>query len=634
MCGFLACMYQHPLYKVDDIVYEKMSNAIKHRGPDQKGHYKDEDVSLLFRRLSIIDLKHGSQPLSYENERYWIVFNGEIYNFNDLRASLVKKGHYLKTESDTEVILALYSEVKEKVVEELRGMFSFVIWDKVDKVMFGARDPFGIKPLYFTQTEDYILFASEKKSLQYHGEHEKERMDHQALQHYLSFQYVPEPYTMSRKIQKIKPGHYFIKTKEENLETYPYYKIDFSPRKGKEDILIRQVREEIINSVKVHVTSDVPIGSFLSGGIDSTIIASVAKDFVPNLQTFSVGFEQAEYSELSVAKETAYQLGTSHHSKIITANEFFKELPKIVWHLDDPLADPACIPLYFVSKEARRYVKVALSGEGADELFGGYNIYKEPNALRVFSYLPSNFKTMLLKLSAILPEGVKGKNFIERGCTSMEERYIGNAKIFEEEEKKSLLLQNSQGNTYTSITGPLYKLSRELDSVTRMQYIDMQTWLPGDILLKADKMSMANSLELRVPFLDKHVFNVASKLPSEYKIRGGTTKWILRKSFEGIIPEHVLNRRKLGFPVPIRLWLQNEWYDWARNLIYESETEHLFKKFVILDLLNEHAKGKKDHSRKIWAILLFMIWHQVYIENKYSFGESTETTSKKEYSLQ
>ncbi|MBM6618918.1 asparagine synthase (glutamine-hydrolyzing) [Bacillus suaedaesalsae] len=634
MCGFIACMYQHPLYKKDPSIYKEMSNAIQHRGPDQEGVYEDEYVNLFFRRLSIVDLEHGSQPMSYENERYWIVFNGEIYNFSELRATLIDKGHIFKTTSDTEVILALYSEVKEKAVQQLRGMFSFVIYDKVEKELFGARDPFGIKPLYYLQSDEFIVFSSEKKSLLYHQEQGEEQINTQSVQHYLSFQYVPEPFTMITNIHKVPAGHYFKKTLDDNLKMNCYYQVTFKPRRDNEDVVIKQVREEVIHSVKAHIMGDVQVGSFLSGGIDSTIIASIAKDYVPNFQTFSVGFEQHEYSELSIAKETAYQLGVPNHSKVISADEFLKELPKIVWHLDDPLADPACIPLYFVSKEARKHVTVALSGEGADELFGGYNIYKEPQSLELFSFIPNHVKMNLLKLARILPEGMKGKNFIERGCISIEERYIGNAKIFLEDEKKRILVEGMHDQTYRCITSPFYKKSLHLDPVTRMQDIDMQTWLKGDILLKADKMSMANSLELRVPFLDKHVFEVASRLPSEYKIREGTTKWVLRKAFEGTVPQHVLNRRKLGFPVPIRVWLRNEWYDWARSLVFESETEHIFNKSYVLDLLDEHASQKKDHSRKIWTVLQFMMWHQVFIEGTYNFNENHETKKKREFSFQ
>lgn len=370
--------------------------------------------------------------------------------------------------------------------------------------------------------------------------------------------------------------------------------------------------------------SDVPVGSFLSGGIDSTIIASIAKEFHPSIKTFSVGFDHNGFSEIDVAKESAEKLGLENISYVISPEEYMEELPKIMWHLDDPLADPACVPLYFVAREARKHVTVVLSGEGADELFGGYNIYREPQSLQIFDRIPQALKSILLQLSRILPDGVKGKSFIERGCTPLEERFIGNAKMFTEKEKQHLMAQYNDKLHYTDITKPLYKESMGYGPVEQMQYIDIHTWMRGDILLKADKMTMAHSLELRVPFLDKEVFKVASNIPSAVKTSNGTTKYILRKAAETIIPAHVLNRKKLGFPVPIRHWLKNEMHDWAVQIIHESNTEQFIKKDYVLNLLEEHCQGKADHSRKIWTVLVFMIWYKVYVEKEYDFEKAGE----------
>lgn len=438
-----------------------------------------------------------------------------------------------------------------------------------------------------------------------------------ALQHYFTYQYGPEPETLTNDINKIEPGHYFIKEIGKEIEVYRYWKPYFNASDNKKEEHIRAIRDVLYDSVKVHMRSDVPVGAFLSGGIDSSIIASIAKEINPNLLTFSVGFEHRGFSEIDVAKETAEKLGVKNYSVLVTPQEFMNEFPKIMWHMDDPLADPAAVPLYFVAKEARKHVTVVLSGEGSDELFGGYNIYREPNSLKMFSYIPTSGRTVLKALSGALKEGFKGKSFLERGCTPIEERYYGNAKIFREEEKIKLIKSYNESVNYKDVTKALYNEIKDYDDVSKMQYIDMYTWLRGDILLKADKMSTAHSLELRVPFLDKEVFDVASKIPTELKIANRTTKTILREAVRGIVPDHVLDRKKLGFPVPIRHWLKDEMYDWALNIIKESKTEHLIDKKYVLNLLEAHRTDKGDHSRKIWTVLTFMVWHQIYIEHTY-----------------
>ncbi|MDT8859809.1 asparagine synthase (glutamine-hydrolyzing) [Alkalihalobacillus sp. MEB130] len=613
MCGFVACIFDEP-QKNDDKIKE-MNRLIPHRGPDQEGYMSGEHVQLAFSRLSIIDLEGGYQPLSYMNGRYWIVFNGEIYNYVELKQDLQAKGKLFKTDSDTEVILALYSEVGARVVDYLRGMFAFVIWDNHEKEAFAARDHFGIKPLFYKEENNKIVFASEKKSLQV--DEEMNEINEQGLQHYLSFQYVPEPFSMTSGIYKLEPGYSLRKEIGKKSKMTPYFKPSFHPINQSEEEWIKQIRETLYDSVAKHLRSDVPVGAFLSGGIDSTIIASIAKEMKPDLETFSVGFEQEGYSELDVAKESADKLNIKNSAKIISADEYWGELPKIMWHMDDPLADPACVPLYFVAQEASKRVKVVLSGEGADELFGGYNIYREPQSLACFDYVPSVFKQHLRKLAMILPEGVKGKSFLERGTTPLEERYIGNAKMFSEFEKKQILTTYNEEYTNELITKNIYERSNEQHAVNRMQHLDMCTWLRGDILVKADKMTMAHSLELRVPFLDKEVFELASHIPPEWKTTNGTTKFILRKAFEGIVPDHVFMRRKLGFPVPLRHWLKNEWYDLVKQVIEDSETEAFIDKGYVTKLLEEHCLNKADRSRKIWTVLAFMIWHQVYIEKKY-----------------
>lgn len=620
MCGYVGCMYNtvRDYSECEIKQFENMTKLLYHRGPNAEGYFRDEHIQFGFRRLSIIDLDGGHQPLTYENERYVLMFNGEIYNYIELREMLQEQGASFATQSDTEVIVALYAQVKEECVNYFRGMYTFVIWDRQEKKLFGARDHFGIKPLYITEEGGATFFASEKKSIMYAMQ--DKGVNPTSLQHYFTYQYAPEPNTLTTDIHKIEPGHYFVKEVGKEMEIHRYWKPYFNASNATKEEHIQAIRDVLYDSVKIHMRSDVPVGSFLSGGIDSSIIASIAKEMNPNLLTFSVGFEHRGFSEVDVAKETAEKLGLKNYSVTVTAEEFMNEFPKIMWHMDDPLADPATVPLYFVAKEARKHVTVVLSGEGSDELFGGYNIYREPNSLKMFSYIPAPGKRVLKSLSGALKEGFKGKSFLERGCTPIEDRYYGNAKIFREEEKMEFMKYYNENIKYTDITKSLYTESKDYDDVSKMQYIDMFTWLRGDILLKADKMSTAHSLELRVPFLDKEVFRVASNIPTELKIANGTTKAILREAVRGIVPDHVLDRKKLGFPVPIRHWLKDEMYEWAVNIIKESKTEHVIDKNYVLNLLESHCADKGDYSRKIWTVLAFMVWHQVYVEHKYDTG--------------
>ncbi|MBC2104534.1 asparagine synthase (glutamine-hydrolyzing) [Listeria booriae] len=621
MCGFIGCVHDRiaEITGEQKETFKQMNDMITHRGPDDEGFFTDEHVQFGFRRLSIIDVENGHQPLTYENERYWIIFNGEVYNYVELRENLIKEGMTFETSSDTEVIIATYAKYKEKTAEQLRGMFGFVIWDKEEQTVYGARDPFGIKPFFYAEEDGKLYMGSEKKSILHALKSTK--LDEVSLQNYMTFQFVPEPDSLTQGVKRLEPGHYFTKKIGREMQISRYWKAQFQPVSKSEDTFIKEIRDVMYDSVKMHMRSDVPVGSFLSGGIDSSIIAAIAKEYHPAIKTFSVGFERDGFSEVDVAKETAEKLGVENISYIITPQEYMDELPKIVWHMDDPLADPAAIPLYFLSREARKHVTVALSGEGADELFGGYNIYNEPNSLSMFNKMPGALKSMLRGVANVMPEGMRGKSFLERGTTPMEERYIGNAKMFTEAEKKILLPKYQSGHDYTKITDPLYAETVGYNPVERMQYIDIHTWMRGDILLKADRMTMANSLEVRVPFLDKEVFRVAKDIPASMKTTNGTTKYVLRKAAESFVPDHVLNRRKLGFPVPIRHWLKDEMNQWVKDLIRDSGTDHLINKKYVLQLLEDHCAGKHDYSRKIWTVVIFMIWYDVYVDNKYDFGK-------------
>ncbi|SER99407.1 asparagine synthase (glutamine-hydrolysing) [Gracilibacillus ureilyticus] len=631
MCGFVGIIKsENKKWQEENVKqFEERNAAIYHRGPDDEGYYEDDNVLFGFRRLSIIDIESGHQPFTYNDENYWMVFNGEVYNYIELRDELITKGYQFTTDSDTEVILAMFQEFGTEAFRQLRGMFSILIWDKQEQTVFGARDPFGIKPLFYKESDEGIYFASEKKSLLADI---GETVDLEALQHYLSFQYVPEPYTMNQNIKKVEPGHFFVKRLNEKITFHRYFHAVFQPVQQEKQALIKKIQDVMYDSVNVHMRSDVPVGSFLSGGIDSSLIVAIAKDFHPNIKTFSVGFEQEGFSEVDVAKETAEKLGVDNYSYIISPEEYVAKLPKIIWHLDDPLADPACVPLYFVAREAKKHVTVVLSGEGSDELFGGYNIYREPESLKMFQSIPAPAKELLAKVAQVLPEGVKGKSFLERGTTPLKDRYIGNAKMFEEKEKKTLLKTHNSQLSYQQITAPYFQQVQNDHLVNQMQYVDIHTWMRGDILLKADKMTMAHSLELRVPFLDKEVFRIASEIPVDMKIAEGTTKHILRLASRGIVPDHVLDRKKLGFPVPIRHWLKNELNGWARQLISESQTDHLLNKQVITQLLEDHCQGKADNSRKLWTVFMFMLWHQIYMENKFDI-EKLKNEDKTESKL-
>lgn len=620
MCGFVGCIHGNESEN-REIDYEKvikeMNSVIVHRGPDDEGFFFDDQISFGFRRLSIIDVEKGHQPLSYENERYWIIFNGEVYNYIELRNELIADGLSFDTDSDTEVIIATYAKYKEKTAERLRGMFAFVIWDKEEKSVYGARDHFGIKPFHYAEEDGQLYVASEKKSI--YQIMKKKEINSVALQNYMTFQFVPDPDTLTTNIHRLAPGHYFTKKLNEEMKITRYWEATFAPVQKSEDEFAKAIKDVLYDSVEKHMRSDVTVGSFLSGGVDSSIVVAIAREFNPDIKTISVGFEREGFSEIDVAKETASRLNVENISEVITAQQFMDEFPRFVWHMDDPLADPAAVPQFFLSEIARKHVKVALSGEGADEVFGGYTIYNEPNSLKKIDSLPNGLKKGLNHLSKIMPEGMRGKSFLQRGTTPMEQRYVGNAKIFEEAEKQKLLVNYLPNHPYQDVTKPYYDRSKGYDPIDRMQYIDIHTWLNGDLLLNADRTTMAASLELRTPFLDKEVFRVARELPSDLRIANGTTKYILRKAAESFVPDNVLYRKKLGFPVPIRHWLKDEMNSWVKGIIQESQTDHLINKGYVLNLLDEHCAGKFDHSRKIWTVITFMVWYKLYVETGEQF---------------
>ncbi|NHA69010.1 asparagine synthase (glutamine-hydrolyzing) [Phycicoccus flavus] len=589
---------------------------MRHRGPDDDGVWSDDDAVLGFRRLSIIDIEGSHQPLPYADDRYRIVFNGEIYNYLEVRQRLTEEfGATFSTDGDTETIVAGYHHLGPAVVSQLRGMFAFVIWDTQERVAFGARDPFGIKPLFTTTDERGTFFSSEKKVLLDLAP-QRRTVDTRALQHYLELQYVPEPATLHEGVERVESGTSFTLRPGGPLRTERYFRPDFRPRRSADpDALYRRIAEALEDSVAKHMRADVTVGSFLSGGIDSTAIAALAKRHNPDLLTFTTGFEREGYSEIDVAAESAAAIGVEHVTKVVTPREMMDVLPLIVWYLDDPVADPALVPLYFIAREARKHVKVVLSGEGADELFGGYTIYHEAISLAPFDKVPGPVRRGLGRASRVIPEGVRGKDLLRRGSKTLEQRYYGNARIFRPDEM-GFLRSFDPAVGHADVTAEHYAATTHLDGPTRMQYVDLFTWLRGDILVKADKMTMANSLELRVPFLDTVVLEAAAGLAVEEKLTRGTTKFALRRAMELIVPPHVLNRPKLGFPVPIRHWLKDEMYDWARAIVLESGADDLVDRQAVLRMIDEHRAGPHDLSRKIWTVLVVLLWHGIFVEDR------------------
>lgn len=602
MCGFVGFCDDSKNKKK---IIRDMADIIKHRGPDSDGYYVDNNIALGFRRLSIIDLDKGSQPIFNEDKDKVIVFNGEIYNYKEIREELKSKGHKFSTNTDTEVILHGYEEYKEDILNKLRGMFAFVIYDIKEKSLFGARDFYGIKPFYYYYDNENFLFGSEIKSFLGNPNFKKE-LNKDMLSQYLTFQCSIGEDTFFKNTYKLLPGHYFI-YKDKELEIKKYYEVKLEPNDDKSlDEWVSGIREVIDNSVLAHKVSDVEVGSFLSSGVDSSLIAKLSSVD----KTFTVGYDNKKYSEIDYAKEFSDKINVSNVSKKISKEEYFKEFSNVQYYMDEPLADASAVMLYFLSKTASKHVKVCLSGEGADEIFGGYNIYHEPYSVSWYNKIPYFIRKCIGIL--VYPfRNYTGFNFLYRRSKKIEDRYIGNAFIFEPNDAKKIVNFNYGNKTYKDFTKPYYDKVSDLDVVTKMQYIDFNFWLIYDILLKADKMSMANSLEVRVPYLDREVIEYASKLPSKYKIVGNETKYAFRKVAKEELADKVADKKKLGFPVPIREWLkEDDVYQEVKNMFLESG--YFFKPKKIIKLLDDHKAGKRDNSRKIWTIYTFLVWYQEY----------------------
>ena len=603
ICGFTGELENR------EAVLQRMTEVITHRGPDSDGYYTDDYISMGFRRLSIIDLDTGDQPITNEDGNLVLTFNGEIYNYKELRKELEAQGHTFATNADSEVLVHGFEEWGEDMLPMLRGMFAFAIYNKDNKSIFLARDYFGIKPLHYTMIDDDLCYASEIKSILEHPNFVKVFND-KALDSYLSFQYCPQPMTFFKDVYCLMPGH-FMWFKDGMIETQKYFEAKFKPDNNmSEDEAVAKIEQVFEDSINAHKIADVPVGCFLSSGVDSSYVST----YFEGQKTFTVGFDFGEkYNEISWAQELSEKIGVEHHSKLISSEEFWAAVPKVQYHMDQPLADPSCVALYFVAKLASEHVKVVLSGEGADELFGGYTCYNDPRVFKLYQkVVPYFMRRAIGWVCSKLPD-IKGRDFLLRAVHPLEKRYIGNAYMYDEKQKKAILKDPSIATDPTRQIRRLYTRARRYDDETKMQYVDINTWLIGDILLKADRMSMANSLELRVPFLDKEVYEVASKLPTPLRVNKFNTKYAMRKAAARRLPEEVAEKPKLGFPVPTRVWLRDEHYYNVVKAMFTSPTaQKFFNTDILLEYLDEHFEEKEDNSRRIWTIYVFLVWYQIY----------------------
>jgi len=598
---------------------------IAHRGPDDQGFFTDPDLALGFRRLAVIDPSPaGRQPMQSADGRYVMVFDGEIYNYVELAQRLAARGVQLRGRSVAEVLLETYAWLGKDVVRQLRGMYAFAIWDKRDRELFCARDPFGIKPFFYALTTGghrprsgpQLRFASERKALADSGE--VTAIDPDALRRYLSFQYVPAPATLVPPARSLAPGHVLIARPGGRVDVFRYWRPELRPARSPSSSSPEKILAAMRDSVAVHLRSDAPVGAFLSGGVDSATLCALAAEITPGLLTFTVGFEREGYNEIDDAMATATALGVKSIPYLISPEEFVAALPRIIWHLDDPMADAAAVPLWFAAREARKYVKVVLSGEGADELFGGYGVYYQPGMVRAGKALPSWGRATISRVASEMPAGAKGKGLLNRTSTPLRRRYIGNAYVYQTDQAR-LLVRRGNGSEF-DVTDPVYRQAAEagLDDVATMQLVDVNTWLPGDILVKADRMAMAHGLELRTPFLDREVLAVAARLARVEKTAAGTTKFALREAINDLLPQAAAERPKLGFPVPLGHWLSGDMYGFAEQVVRTAQTGQWLNQSVAIDIVRRFRAGDPTVTwRQVWLLVVFSLWHQIYVERVY-----------------
>ena len=608
MCGIVGFVSKEKSKKQTLV---KMMDRIAHRGPDGYGTYIHKDVALGHRRLSIIDLENGKQPMHSSDDKYIIVFNGEIYNYKELKKELEVKGYKFNTVSDTEVLLNMYIDCGEKMLSRLRGMFTFVIYDTVNDRLFGARDHFGIKPFYYYKTDEVFMFASEIKAFLDHPLFKKE-FNESVLPLYLSFNYSPTEDTFFKNVKKLEPGRFFT-YKNGDLQINRYFKLTFDEKDTPYEKLVDKIDKGMKDTVEKHMISDVEVGSFLSSGVDSSYIVSLAK---PN-KTYTVGYDIPKYSEINYAKDLADKLGINNTIHMITKEEYFESIPKIIYHMDEPLADPAAIALYFVAKLASKDVKVVLSGEGADEFFGGYNYYREEVDMSFYNKIPYFIRKPISMFFSLFPEH-RGINFLVRRGQKLEDNYIGVTKVFSEKERKKILLNKNDIIKNKDVTAHVYKEQEGQSNVIKMQAIDINFWLIKDILQKADKMTMASSIEGRVPFTDIELFKIARELPFSAKVTKENTKVALRDAAKRYIPTEAYSKKKLGFPVPLAVWMQDEKiYKMIKKEFNSKISKKYFDNKRIIKLLDDQYTGKKNNYKKVWTIYCFLVWYKDFFEGVY-----------------
>ena len=604
MCGIAGIITKEKNKKE---IVKKMSDRIAHRGPDGEGYYIDNYIALAHRRLSIIDLNTGDQPIYNEDKNLVVIFNGEIYNYLELKKELKELGHQFTTKSDTEVLVHGYEAWGIDLPKHLRGMFAFAIYDKKDKSLYLARDNFGIKPLYYYHNKEDFMFASEIKAFLDVPAFNKE-FNENILETYLEFSFVPTEETFFKNVYRLDAGHALL-FKDNKIEKFRYYKLDFKEENKDYDEIVTQISKTMEDSVEKHLISDVEVGSFLSSGIDSSYIVSLAK---PN-KTYTVGYDISKYNEIDYAKDLANKLNINNTSKKITKEEYIDNLEKIIYHLDEPTSDPAAISLYFVAQLASKDVKVVLSGEGADEFFGGYNYYREEVDYSFYNKIPYFIRHAVGKVASLFPE-VRGFNFLVRRGEKLENSYIGVNRNFSKK-MANKILNNHYKLQAIDVTKKVYEEFKNYSNIDKMQAIDINFWLMKDILLKADRMTMASSIEGRVPFIDKEVFKLASSLPFDYKVTKDNTKVALRDAAKGVIPTEAYKKKKLGFPVPIREWMKEEdLYNKIKDTFNNDTSKRFFNNKLLIKLLDDHKNNKHDNYRKIWNIYCFLTWYKVFFE--------------------
>ena len=611
MCGFAGYIHNYGTFDKEEVIH-KMADRIKHRGPDDAHYYIDDGIALGFRRLSIIDLEGGRQPILNEDGSLVLLFNGEIYNYQELREELIKAGHVFTTKTDSETILHGYEEYGKKILDRLRGMFAFIIWNKNTKELFGARDIFGIKPFYYYKKGKEFMFGSEIKSFLSHPNFEK-KLDEDMIPLYLSYEYSPDERTIFKNVFKL-PGAHCFTYKNGELKVERYYKIEYKIEDDKSlEYWEDAITKEFTESVSMHQIADVEVGCFLSSGVDSSYVVKEISKGTKKVKTFSVGYEEEKYSELPYAQDFSNVIGVPNIANKVSADEFFDAVPEIQYYMDEPLPNPSEIPLYFLAKNARRYVKVVLSGEGADELFGGYPMYLAGGHFDRYSHkVPRPVRKVLGTVAKHCPN-FKGKNFLVRGAMEPYQRFMRANYVFQSAERQKFLKRPIASKVPEEYSKRYFNEVSNLDEPTQLQYVDMHTWMIYDILLKADRMSMANSLELRVPFLDKKMLELSTRIPSRYRAANETTKIALRGAAIKQLPERTANKKKLGFPVPLNDWLrEDKYYNKVKAAFQSDIAEKFFVTSELMKLLDDHKSGKALNMQKIWSFYTFILWYEQF----------------------